>query len=543
MKQIKFSFLFFVSSIFFNSSGFLHAQKLNDSLNYYYNLSIKSKKSGDLAKSYLYFKKLKEINLNQKDLKNAVYDLSMMAKIQKDLALYSESEKTSVEALELLDKLPEDSSVINYKIGIYNNLGIVYRKIGDYDKSIELYNKIKALNTNPKNNVTIINNIGNVYNEQKKYNLALKTYKEAYKKSLLIKDKKLIARILSNLGRVQSKLNNPESIINLQNALRIRDSLNYLSGVNTSYDHLTEYYKDQNETEMALIYANKTLELAKSRNNIEYQEVALSNLIELNEFPSSAKYIILKDSIQNSKQLSKDNFTFYKYQFQEQESKLEVSLLKTQRTLIALSLISIISILVYYLQRNKHKKGKLEQVLITETRISKKIHDVVANDIYQVMTKIQSDNTQKETVLDDLENIYIKTRDISKENSSINVNDDFEKVLNDLLLSYKSDTVTIITRNNSKIDWESISEIKKVTIYRVLQELMTNMKKHSKASIVVLVFSNNKKLIINYKDNGIGCELNKNTGLQNVENRINSIQGLITFETEINNGFRSIITI
>jgi tetratricopeptide (TPR) repeat protein len=543
MKQIKFSFLFFVSSIFFNSSGFLHAQKLNDSLNYYYNLSIKSKKSGDLAKSYLYFKKLKEINLNQKDLKNAVYDLSMMAKIQKDLALYSESEKTSVEALELLDKLPEDSSVINYKIGIYNNLGIVYRKIGDYDKSIELYNKIKALNTNPKNNVTIINNIGNVYNEQKKYNLALKTYKEAYKKSLLIKDKKLIARILSNLGRVQSKLNNPESIINLQNALRIRDSLNYLSGVNTSYDHLTEYYKDQNETEMALIYANKTLELAKSRNNIEYQEVALSNLIELNEFPSSAKYIILKDSIQNSKQLSKDNFTFYKYQFQEQESKLEVSLLKTQRTLIALSLISIISILVYYLQRNKHKKGKLEQVLITETRISKKIHDVVANDIYQVMTKIQSDNTQKETVLDDLENIYIKTRDISKENSSINVNDDFEKVLNDLLLSYKSDTVTIITRNSSKINWKSVAEIKKVTIYRVLQELMTNMKKHSKASIVVLVFSNNKKLIINYKDNGIGCELNKNTGLQNVENRINSIQGLITFETEINNGFKSIITI
>lgn len=543
MKQIKFSFLFFVSSIFFNSSGFLYAQKLNDSLNYYYNLSIKSKKSGDLAKSYLYFKKLKEINLNQKDLKNAVYDLSMMAKIQKDLALYSESEKTSVEALELLDKLPEDSSVINYKIGIYNNLGIVYRKIGDYDKSIELYNKIKALNTNPKNNVTIINNIGNVYNEQKKYNLALKTYKEAYKKSLLIKDKKLIARILSNLGRVQSKLNNPESIINLQNALRIRDSLNYLSGVNTSYDHLTEYYKDQNETEMALIYANKTLELAKSRNNIEYQEVALSNLIELNEFPSSAKYIILKDSIQNSKQLSKDNFTFYKYQFQEQESKLEVSLLKTQRTLIALSLISIISILVYYLQRNKHKKGKLEQVLITETRISKKIHDVVANDIYQVMTKIQSNNTQKETVLDDLENIYIKTRDISKENSSINVNDDFEKVLNDLLLSYKSDTVTIITRNSSKINWKSVAEIKKVTIYRVLQELMTNMKKHSKASIVVLVFSNNKKLIINYKDNGIGCELNKNTGLQNVENRINSIQGLITFETEINNGFKSIITI
>jgi len=542
MKQIKFSFLFFISYFIFSMSNIAHSQKL-DSINYYYNLSLKPKKSNDLAKSYLYFKKLKEFNLNQGDLKNAVYDLRIMAIIQKKIGLYSESEKTSVEALELLDKLPEDSDVIKSRIGIYNNLGIVYRDIGDYDKSIELFNKSKGLNANPKNDITIINNIANIYSNQKKYQLALKGYKEAYKKSLIINDKKIIARILSNLGRVQSKLNNPESLINLKNALKIRESLNYLSGINTSYDHLTEYYKDRNEKGIALIYANKTYDLAKSRNNIEYQEVALSNLIELSEFPNSAKYIILKDSIQNSKQLSKDNFSFYKYQFIEQESKLKVSELKTQRVFIILILLGIISILIYYSQRNKYKKEKLLQIYNTETRISKKVHDEVANDIYQVMTKIQSNTSKSEIILDDLEGIYIKTRDISKENSNINVNANFEKTLNDLLLSYKSGTVNIITKNNSKIDWKSISEIKKITIYRVLHSLMTNMKKHSKASIVVLVFSNDKKLIINYKDNGIGCKLNKNTGLQNVENRINSIQGLVTFESEINNGFKSIITI
>lgn len=542
MKKTTLSFLFFVSYFIFNLSNTVHAQKLNDSLNYYYNLSIKPKKDGDLAKSYLYFKKLKEVNLNQKNLKGAVYDLRMMATIQKDLGLYSESEKTSVEALELLDRLPKDSEIIEAKIGIYNHLGIVYRKIGDYDKSIELYNKSKDLNINPKNNVTIINNIANIHSSQKKYQLAIKELEEAYKKSLIINDKELTARILSNLGRVQSKLNKPESLTNLQTALKIRDSLKHLSGINTSYDHLTEYYKDRNEKEMALIYADKTYDLAKSRNNIEYQEVALSNLISLNEFPNSAKYIIIKDSIHNSKQISKDNFSFYKYQFLEQESKLKVSQLKVQRVYISLVFLGVIFTLIYYSQKNKYRKDKLQQVYNTEARISKKVHDEVANDVYQVMTKLQNNSNTNE-VLDDLEDIYTKTRDISKENSALHINNNFEELLNDLLLSYKSEQINIITKNTSKINWTSISEIKKITIYRVLQELMTNMKKHSKATIVVLVFSNEKKLMINYKDNGIGCELSKNTGLQNVENRIKSIHGTITFESQINNGFRSVITI
>ena len=78
----------------------------------------------------------------------------------------------------------------------------------------------------------------------------------------------------------------------------------------------------------------------------------------------------------------------------------------------------------------------------------------------------------------------------------------------------------------------------------MLQELLTNMKKHSNASIVVLSFEKSGKyLIINYKDNGIGTSLTKRNGLQNTENRIQSINGTITFESEINKGFKAIIMI
>jgi len=104
--------------------------------------------------------------------------------------------------------------------------------------------------------------------------------------------------------------------------------------------------------------------------------------------------------------------------------------------------------------------------------------------------------------------------------------------------------VNIITKNLSKVNWELIPELQKTALYRVLQELMTNMRKHSKATVVVLSFmQSGKKLKVAYKDNGVGCDLKKGNGLTNAENRILSINGTITFESQINNGFHVTITI
>ena len=100
------------------------------------------------------------------------------------------------------------------------------------------------------------------------------------------------------------------------------------------------------------------------------------------------------------------------------------------------------------------------------------------------------------------------------------------------------------SRNVLTINWDTTSAYKKTTIYRVLQELMTNMRKHSLAKIVVLAFEQNKNNIyINYSDNGTGCVLKKQVGLQNAENRMQSIGGSIIFETEIEKGFKAKMTI
>lgn len=62
---------------------------------------------------------------------------------------------------------------------------------------------------------------------------------------------------------------------------------------------------------------------------------------------------------------------------------------------------------------------------------------------------------------------------------------------------------------------------------------MVNMKKHSKATRVVLSFSRQgSKVHIRYWDNGIGLapELRFNNGLSNMANRMKNINGNISFD-------------
>jgi signal transduction histidine kinase len=102
-------------------------------------------------------------------------------------------------------------------------------------------------------------------------------------------------------------------------------------------------------------------------------------------------------------------------------------------------------------------------------------------------------------------------------------------------------------RSMRLIDSTTLESNKKIIVYRVLQELLVNMKKHSRCSLVVITFKKNKnKLQIDYSDNGVGASLDKKNsrnGLQNVENRILSIKGNITFDTNTGKGFKTSLSI
>ena len=65
-------------------------------------------------------------------------------------------------------------------------------------------------------------------------------------------------------------------------------------------------------------------------------------------------------------------------------------------------------------------------------------------------------------------------------------------------------------------------------------------------NLVIIKFENDpKSILINYIDNGKGCEKTKmvKNGLQNMENRIQAAKGTIDFDTEPDKGFKVKISI
>ena len=115
-----------------------------------------------------------------------------------------------------------------------------------------------------------------------------------------------------------------------------------------------------------------------------------------------------------------------------------------------------------------------------------------------------------------------------------------------MLTSFNSNSTTVILKDIHNVELKILTKEKQIEIYRILQELMVNMQKHSKASLVVVSFKNIKnQYSINYSDNGIGLDfesLSLKNGLKNVETRIKSINGIITFETSLSKGFKAFIS-
>lgn len=551
MKNTSLSFLFFCLLFSLGAPAKLQAQIHRDTIHKYYNSIVHPNNEVTISQGIQFYTRKKENDTQLKDTLSIIQDLRLIAIGQFDIGNINDSENAVVDALTLIDNYSKKDAFIEGRKALYNQLGKIYSETKNYNKAIEVYNLSLELAKEKSDSITLLNNKATIYKYIGQYKKAEEQFKLAFEKISSDTISLQYAMVLNNLGFVQSKLKNPDALAKLKKALSIRETKNNLEGLYSSYQNFALYYLDQNDKLQAATYANQAYEVANTLNSITFMQDALSLFAIMNEDPKIVQFKHITDSIANAKQLAENKNAFIKYNVANEKKKTAEALLEREKEknqkLIFFALVIIVILTSLYLfltQKIKHKKDKIVQVHNTETRISKKVHDEVANDVYHLMTKIQGNTPNNEELLDDLEHIYNKTRDISKENSAIEIQENFSGQLNDLLLNYQNEKNKIVTRNISKIDWHTISEIKKTTIYRVLQELMTNMKKHSNASVVVLSFQqNNKKINIQYTDNGNGCEIKNKNGLLNAENRIKTLNGTIIFESEPNKGFKAKINL
>ncbi|OXB07969.1 tetratricopeptide repeat-containing sensor histidine kinase [Flavobacterium pectinovorum] len=501
-----------------------------------------------------------KLNANQKtDIEKIAFSLLKMSEIQQNNGDYIGSETTATEAIPYIIK----ANNLDYTWTIYRILGINYFFTYDFENSILYYQKAYQLNTDKKRKIAMKNNIALVYREQKKYKPAIQIFKTILNEEEIRNNPTLFSKALDNLGYCYTLDSNPIAIDFLNQALQIRLKQKDALGLGMSYKHLSQFYKNSNP-ELYKKYAKLAYEKYTKANCIDDRLKSLeliikySNGAELKK--NSITYIELVDSISIVRQKAKNEFARIKYDSKkEKDENLELKANKTENELqlerqknrnivsyiiIAFSLFLIL--ILYFYMTARATKDKIEATYQSETHISKKLHDELANDIYHTMAFAENKNLSvtenKEQLLNHLDAIYLRTRDISKENSPVITDENYVFYLKEMISGFDTTHTNLLINGLDFISWNDIERNKKITVYRVLQELLVNMKKHSNATLVGITFKTvDKNIFINYIDNGKGANIDDITfknGLHNVEQRVLNIKGQIDIDSAPQKGFK-----
>ncbi|WP_159320303.1 tetratricopeptide repeat-containing sensor histidine kinase, partial [Tenacibaculum maritimum] len=471
---------------------------------YLYVIGYYFKKNNQIDSAYKYYQKSKNIYLSLQDSAKIAERLLNLAKIESDNELYFKSDSTAVLALKYEKGKKEKKN--NHLASVYNCLGINANEQKEHKEAIKWYKlAIEATNDTPKK-LRYMSNMAVNYKELKKYEHSIDLYRrimrDAYYDSLPLYSK---GKIIDNYAFVKflggKKVEKKEFL----RAQKIKRKSKDNQGLIANYSHLSDYYKVKNRKK-ALRYSFKMYALSKKIKAPKDRVEAIDKILGLAQGDNIKEYALerayLSDSIQLAKKRSRNKFVKVIYNYEE-EKKLklaaradlaETKLLAEQQKkekliLLFVGIFSVLGFIVYFFyKRAKTRKEKAEEVYKTETRLAKKIHDELASDVYHAMNKIQNREVSNEELLEDLESIYYQTRDISHENSPIITGNSFENFLKQLFLDFTTNGCKILSKDLFKIEANTLSKEQQIVLYRLLRELLVNMKKHSKATLVVITF-------------------------------------------------------
>ncbi|WP_281633685.1 tetratricopeptide repeat-containing sensor histidine kinase [Flavobacterium luteolum] len=541
-------------------------------------LTIKIKKTSEKAhaffnagkfdSAYFYFNKTQLLCEPKEDYADAyVGSLNYIVEILQRYGNFYEAETTLIKAFPYLEK----TSNKKYAINAYTFMA--YNYFYTYNTEKALYYHRKALKTaiSTFRKARILSEIAFVYVQQEKYQEA-KDILEPISKCKIADQ---ITPSNTNIVRSAILYNLALSYIGLGNhkeqALKCLDeSLELTIPYNNDFELIAnyfgyyKYYSKYYNPKLKKYYAEKSYYAAKRAKSAGNEIDRLADLIEVDKAENSKKlwkiYTRKNDSLYLSRKMAKNQFADLIYdskkdkdenfELKNQKAEKELQLQRQKNrsyisyVVISLSLFIILFLIFYITTKGKREKNDI--ILKSEMRISQKLHNELNSNIYETLLFVQNNNVEnkedKEKLLNSLNNIYSKTRNISRENSKVPIDDRYLSVLKEMISEYKTQDVNIILNGLDSISWNKIDKNKKIILYRILQELLFNMKKSNTSSLVSIVAKEiDKNLIIYYTDNSSEITSENNIlekRLQNVENRIKTIKGTLNFDTSLQRGFK-----
>lgn len=186
---------------------------------------------------------------------------------------------------------------------------------------------------------------------------------------------------------------------------------------------------------------------------------------------------------------------------------------------------------------NRQQKDQIRHIITAQEkergRIAKELHDGVVQEIGSVILGIRH-GQEKEDLLNTLESSSRDLRSLSHRM--------MPKTLHELGLVAASRQMLISALKYIEIEhtFESFnfdrrpSEIIEITLYRILQELVNNLIKHSKANTVaVQFFMIDDWIMLVCSDDGVGMHMetaHEGMGLRNINSRLEMVAGTVTIE-------------
>lgn len=486
-----------------------------------------------------------------KDTAYVVYGRLRMAALENEAGDYSGSEETVTAALRYLN--PQKNADAPYLESAFDLLGESYLSRDDFKKAMDYFSRALQFSTTFQRRLTHENNVAFTEIRMKDYDRAVRRLAHCLADNETKKYPREQARLLKNLGYAMFRLDPGKGEDQMLEALDIREKNGLVTDLPSSYMDLAEFHQIR-RPELSVQYAKKADDVAAELQQIDDRLEALRFLAKQSAGNEALAYYRtlteLDDSIRTQRRKARNEFAHIRYEKSLAERRSErLAQEKTRQKWIAVAWASLafslltVGVFIFY----RFRKQRQLEAYQTETRLSRRLHDEVAGDLSKMMafaeTADLANDHNREKLLSGLDTVYGRTRDIAHSNADIATGDGFPGELRELMEVFQGQSQMIIVGFDA-VPWTRLSAAKQIVVYRVIQELLTNMRKHSDAELVTLRFGlENRSLSVHYGDNGTQKGTRRPNGLRNVENRIRVVKGRFTFGFEDGKGFRASFTI
>ena len=515
------------------------------------NMAVKYDMTNQSVESINYFQQSSNYFIRAKDSLMIAHNYTSLSLLyHNDLQDYKRGLKYALDALEMLSQIKRNEQALWMAT---NAAAINYDDAGEFDKALEYhFMNLKNVGDDTDNLAATRNNIGNTYRKKKQYAKAesyfLKAFEVHNKEHGTYGNEYDLATVYNNLSGVNWDLGRPDK------AKMYRDSAIHYSVLSKKTEKLMDTYYEaylmsekNQDFKDAVLYLRRYVDVKDSSVNSERAKLVYDLEVQYESERKQQKIALL-----------------------ESEGKIKDLEIQRSKTFLITLITGFIFLtgIVYLFYKRTRDRQRLEQakereesqrlrfaaVLEAEenerSRVAKDLHDGIGQLLSTAKLTLSAidappsleSGKMLSNSMQILDEATREVRTISHNLMPATLTQiGLGAALHDLFMKINESNLLRINLSVTGLE-ERLPATTEIAVYRVIQEIINNMIKHSKAdSISVKIVRKESSLYLSIADNGVGFEkelIAKSTGLgwKNIFSRISMLNGEIEVDSEPGSG-------